>query len=135
MILITRAIIFSFIFKQQHRYTRCCVKCTQVDSSNCEEIQWKRLNSFVQVIKKSCFVFSLLSLSLKNASLIHVFFFFFLSFFLWLYSPYTYGFIQSILLILSGFIRSMQSKTVSPITVYLSIYVSIYFSNWQGLVN
>ena len=51
MILITKAIIISFIFKQQHRYIRCCAKCTQVDSSNYEEIRWKRLNSFLQVIK------------------------------------------------------------------------------------
>lgn len=134
MILITRAIIFSFIFKQQHRYTRCCVKCTQVDSSNCEEIQWKRLNSFLQVIKKSCFVFSLLSFSLKNASLIHVLFFFFLFFYECTHLTHMDSF-KAFCSWLSGFIRSMQSKTVSPITIYLCICVSIYFSNWQGLVN
>ena len=42
---------------------------------------------------------------------------------------------KAFLLMLSGFIRSIQSKMVSPITVYLCIYVSIYVSNWQGLVN
>ena len=84
--------------------------------------------------QKSCFVFTLVSLPLKNASLIHIFFFLF--FYKCTHLKHMDSF-KAFLLMFSGFIEQYKAKWChyNYLCIYLSIYVSIFQSNWQGLVN
>lgn len=48
---------FYFIFKQQHRYTRCWCKMYQVDSSNCEEMAMEKIEFIPSGDQKIMFCF------------------------------------------------------------------------------